>query len=225
MNISRKNARRFTSLAALGVGTIALSEGEAKGDIVYVDLSSNPGQVGFDAGFGTSFNIPLPHGAGIAFLTGGTASGRSVYVRGHGGAIFAAFYSTLALFKKGAIGSGTSSSLHAAKSALIAFLGNGGYTYGAGAFSREYALFAFPLNSQLDFGWIELSDFVSSTSGPDLTILGYAYDTSGNPLPAGEVPEPSTLALSGLGALALGAAGVLRWRAARKKAESNRPAA
>jgi hypothetical protein len=50
-------------------------------------------------------------------------------------------------------------------------------------------------------------------------LEGWAYDDSGDQIAAGDtggVPEPSTMALAGLGALALGAAGLRRWRAARK---------
>jgi hypothetical protein len=51
-----------------------------------------------------------------------------------------------------------------------------------------------------------------------VTLVDYAYDASGAQIPAGDtgVPEPSTLDLTGLAALALGAKGVRAWRAARK---------
>ena len=50
--------------------------------------------------------------------------------------------------------------------------------------------------------------------------FGWAYDTSGAQIPAGDMgtPEPSTFALSGLAALALGAKGLRARREARKKA-------
>jgi hypothetical protein len=54
--------------------------------------------------------------------------------------------------------------------------------------------------------------------GPDLTITAFAYDDAGNLLAAGTVPEPSTAVSTGLAALALGAAGLRRWRKTRKAA-------
>jgi hypothetical protein len=251
VKITRKSARRLTSLAALGTGAFALSTEQAKADVVYVNLSSNPGEVGFDGGFASSFRIPLPHGAAVTFLTNVNTSSlpksvrsvKSVYARGNGGkpgawlAVRTRTSSLLALFNKGAAGS--TSTVRPAKSALLdarTFFTNGQtQTFGLGSFKDQYALFKFPqypFNGQFDFGWILLSESVaggstpeslgpaSTTGGPDLSILGYAYDTSGNPLPAGDTgtPEPSTFELTGLAALALGAAGVRRWRVARRKA-------
>ena len=81
--------------------------------------------------------------------------------------------------------------------------------------ASDYLLFVFinPVNSHFDFGWLQLSNVTISSGDPagpsaDLVNWGY-YDYS-------DVPEPSTLLTGGLVALALGAAGLRRWRAARK---------
>ena len=83
----------------------------------------------------------------------------------------------------------------------------------------KYFLFTFYdtiQNLQL-YGWGQLN--VSLTdSGPDVTLVDYAYDTSGAPIAAGDVgavPEPSYQFPLSLGALVLGAVGVRRWRAKR----------
>ncbi len=84
-----------------------------------------------------------------------------------------------------------------------------------------YYLFEFPSGGQTDYGWIELSTVVSGTTGPDTQLLAWAYDNTGQEIGAGDmgqVPEPSTLPLAGLAALALGATGLRRWRASGKKA-------
>ena len=61
-----------------------------------------------------------------------------------------------------------------------------------------------------NYGWVELE--TTATTGFPAEIVGYAYDSSGAPIAAGAVPEPTTAAALGLGALSLGAAGVRCWR-------------
>ncbi len=61
-------------------------------------------------------------------------------------------------------------------------------------------------NSFDGFGWIGV--IVTDTgSQPDIVVTRWAYTDDGSPIPAGQVPEPSTLALLAAGA---GAAGLRR---------------
>ena len=73
------------------------------------------------------------------------------------------------------------------------------------------------LNQQVDYGWIQFS--TTAPNGNPATILGYAYnDTTGGSILAGQVPEPATTAMLGLGALSLGAVGLRAWRRNRQTA-------
>ena len=89
--------------------------------------------------------------------------------------------------------------------------------YSPASYSNQFALFRFDVGSQTDYGWLELSLRNGFDTGPIVDVIGYAYDTSGKPIPAGAVPEPKELPLA-LAALALGAMGVRELRGKRKAA-------
>jgi hypothetical protein len=86
--------------------------------------------------------------------------------------------------------------------------------YRLASYGTEYALFRFDVGAQTDYGWLKLSLGGVPGSAPFVRAIGYAYDTSGKPIPAGAIPEPKHLPLA-LGALALGAIGVREWRKKR----------
>ncbi len=195
-----------------------------------------------NSGFNASFLQPLSGGMGFRFTaksSNTTELQRRIHLRvisatGLSGLQFA-YHSGgwLRLFNAGAAWSAVASAfsgafgLNARK--WVTRYGGASGTYhsvfGPGNFSHEYALFRFPVGAGYDYGWIELSGFVSNGQGPDnslgprLTVESWAYDTSGAPIHAGDtgsaVPEPGSFALTGLAALSLGAAGMRRWRAAR----------
>ena len=66
------------------------------------------------------------------------------------------------------------------------------------------------------YGWAR----IQVTTKGEVDLVDWAYDSSGAQIPAGDTgtPEPSTFALTGLAALALGAKGLRAWCEARKKA-------
>ena len=67
-----------------------------------------------------------------------------------------------------------------------------------------------------DYGWVRIN--TTGTTGFPATITGFAYDNTGAAIFAGAVPEPGTSAALTFGALALGAAGVRRWKQGRQVA-------
>jgi hypothetical protein len=92
-------------------------------------------------------------------------------------------------------------------------------------YTDQYALFQFTCPAGNCYGWLELSLINNADAfgmgngfGPDMQLVEWGYDNTGAQDPAGDmggVPEPGTLATTGLAALVLGAAGVRRWLAAR----------
>jgi hypothetical protein len=83
----------------------------------------------------------------------------------------------------------------------------------------KYLLFTFAGGQlpQTLYGWAQLRVSFGPPNEIDVTLVDWAYDTSGAQIPAGDTgaPEPSTFVLTGLAALALGAKGLRAWRAAR----------
>ena len=70
-------------------------------------------------------------------------------------------------------------------------------------------------SSALRYGWVEIllaNGDLDSSTGPNVTIYGWAYDDQGNPIAMGAVPEPSSAMLFVVGALTLGAKGLRAWR-------------
>lgn len=53
------------------------------------------------------------------------------------------------------------------------------------------------------FGWVRVSQ--PGTTGGLATVVDWAYETDGGPIPAGAIPEPASLGLLALGALGLAA--------------------
>jgi hypothetical protein len=228
---SAARAGRLASLAALGSAALAAGAGGAEGAVVQT-LSA---QVGFGSGFASSATVKLSTGTGqrqFQVFTSSSAGAR--FVRqgaGVGSFRFQTLGSgTVAFVSKGATqgGTGTGASATFARTHRAGTASSASRTsYTPAAFNDKYALFQFNTGSQTDYGWLELS-LAYPAAGPQITLLGLAYDTSGNVLAAGDtgtsVPEPpaGALALTALAALALGASGHRRWRATRGRAATPR---
>lgn len=237
MKLKRKNVARLASISALGAGALGVSGTAEAGTIQYTALNH---EIGFSAttkpiGSASTFNAPIVPGISAYFRRSALSNSAgsfehklhlsarlSVGVNVAGGLLGFAV-STAQPGQVWKTGQPYAEGLLLAKHTFTTsgFNGVGGPT---GDF---YKLFAFvkSSNAQEDYGWIHLNESVSTTAGPDLHILGIAYDSSGAKIGAGDTgsavsnaPEPSTVALASLSALALGAVGLRRWRAVRKQA-------
>ncbi|SPE42119.1 conserved exported hypothetical protein [Candidatus Sulfopaludibacter sp. SbA3] len=239
MIFTGKSAAKLASLSAAGVGMLTFGAKNAAAGIIDSGIINQ--KVGFDAGFGASFTSPtlgtgaanfkfsfvqshpnidthrkvLFGGNSIAFKACTSSCGHSLRVFGAG-----ATWSSLAAGPSRA--NGIVASLIGAN--LTAFPSLSGQR----AFTDQFALMRFASGASTLYGWMELTLVDNDrpgppTYGPDLTIVRYVYDDSGGKLAAGSltpaspsVPEPGTLEVTGLAALALGAKGLRRWRKAQK---------
>jgi hypothetical protein len=230
----RKNYKKMAaSLSALGAGAL-LGTATADASIVYSGPVNQV--VGFGPGTSSSWlSTPLaPSSPQFSFYAFSSAFGpyhfRGIYGTACGCVGFGFLTSAgfLKIFDKGAVWpvGGTYTSSGYARVAGRAFSdgSSSGYIGGLPAFNDKYALFAFEGDPGTLYGWVHLSLAITQAPGgdpalgPNLTILDWAYEDSGQTLAAGDAPEPATAIPTGLGALALGAVGLRNWRKTRKAA-------
>lgn len=254
IKVRKTNLKRLASLSALGAGVLGVNASTAQAYVVYSGVVNQ--KVGFGSGYGSHAHIALPNGAGLVFkVFHSTISNTPGYLlfqgvfanslRGPNGtrATFGVVntdYTTLALAASVGAKFGTPSRVrdYGLVAEVRGWDGLNSHTYTKFSSAERYLLFRFT-GGKLPYavyGWARLSINVpSNTSGPDVTLISWAYETSGAQLPAGyhgkkpdgsddisaiapsafDAADPSRLALTGLPALALGAKGVRRWRAAR----------
>ncbi len=226
--LPKGDTAKLVSLLALASGAVAMPQ-TSNADIIYTNLYAAPVQVGF-TGSDQFIIDSLPGGASVRFFrevrattTPFTMTDNLVRVAGGSGRRYVGFKHNASGFAAvtqagqiwnqlpgGALtgatmGLATSFGLHSP-----APYGNDKYL--------AFEFFDTTHGGRATFGWINVS--LSYTGlGPDVTIYGYAYDNLGNQIPMGAgVPEPNSMALLALGALALGASGVRHWRRNRPSA-------
>lgn len=228
--MTRTDSSKLLSLLALAAGAAAMPQ-TSQADVVFTDLSTNNVTVGPTAM--ASFLLDnLPGTARIAFQAFHKATtlvpqGSSRWVnvaKAAGYARFASHSSFVLPLGPGKTWNQIVTSRHLIAvsttfGAVAAANSAGGRT--PSSFDHRYLLFKIKdstlPNSPLRYGWIDVSvsNPVTGTNGPLVTVWGYAYDTTGATLATGAVPEPAPVALLALGALTLGASGLRAWRKQR----------
>jgi len=231
MQIKRKNVARLASLSALGAGALGVTAGTAQATDIIVYTPSSPVLVGFGPGPGGTLSIyhaavgSKAFSVLASFRKASTNAGVSTWrVDVGGGGV--AFQANVGLPQfLDIVGPGAEWGSHLALGFLhVATRGVNALGSHSGGYNgtSQYALFTFEdASSNNYYGWLQLDSAVSGSAGPLITLNEWAYDdTPGEFIAAGDtgVPEPSTMDLTGLAALILGAAGLRRWRAARKPA-------
>jgi hypothetical protein len=231
MRIKKKNVARLASISTLGagvlgsgalsvgvlgVGALSAGVGTAEAGIIHQTLSAT---VGFSAGIGLLSpyrvsprgfpNVKFTFSAASWVNPKISASGHSVKVRASAQAGWFAW------LKPPVSNSGVTwneAPGKPSKSVVLVSTTQGprcyyGCSHGTGT---VYDLFTFGKTGAATqyYGWFNLDNY--NDGGPFVRIEELSYEGAGT-------PEPSTGVLS-LAALVLGAAGVRRWRAARKQA-------
>lgn len=224
---------KLVSLLALVAGAVANPQ-TTHADIIFTDLSFDPVTVGYSGV--AQFNFTLPGSAGLEIFrtqrtgnsveTGGTV--RSSHRRflfadeSRGSAKFNANNYFVVPHAKSDVWQGQSAFATARIGRAIRTQFNGAHTassYLPATYSdHKYLAFEFSDSTHggaIRYGWAEI--FLSNgnlinSSGPNVTIYGYAYDDTGAFIAAGAVPEPSSASFLALGALVVGAKGLRAWR-------------
>ncbi len=229
--MKKRNLQRLVTLSAVGTGAAFLTADQAEAGTIWYSGTENL-QVGWSANSGPAAHqtIQLGASANLVFArTSGNSSSRvyrSILFHGQRASVLGQYYG-MQVFRNGSAFPGSFNlnpkGLVGGRTWTTAGAFHG--TFGNRPFTDSYALFTITPSSGPSplYGWVELSYSVtaggdsSAANGPLLTIEGWAYDTSGNRIVAGDTgtsatPEPDTFASTGLAALALGAAGMRRWR-------------
>lgn len=211
---TRGDSAKLLSLLALTTGAVAMPQ-TSNADIVFTDLSANPVHVGPQAN--STFSIAFPGTAVLGFNTHThqTAISSSRLITGRQQAGYVRIKTQASFFMM--VNAGVAWNPAVGNTTIYGFGGAANYNSAfPGSYNDKYLLFRFKDSTQgnaLRYGWVEISlANPVGGNGPDIAIEGYAWDTTGTAITAGQVPEPSATALLALGALTLGAKGLRSWR-------------
>jgi hypothetical protein len=220
---------KLASLLALAAGAVALPQ-TSQADIIYQNLNDTPGVVGPAGDALFLFDLPGDATVGFQRLEG--------YTYTQTGSLTINYRFVLAGDINGAdaIDNGVLGDGGIAKAIPFGGAWSQGLQYysvpvgivndlnassPAAGYERQYLAWFFEDSTQGNtrfYGWAEVSLSMASYNlgGPTVTVWGYAYDDTGAQPTMGQgIPEPSSGALLVMGAMALGARGLRKWRQSR----------
>ena len=210
---ARTSASRLTGYLAAGVGAGIVGTAPAEAGVVQIDIGPSGFNIGGINGgvtagtFATTSNFPLT-GAGDLVLSN---DGYSLWGLGGGNNLaFAASASDAspARFTVGQTVSGSTAFQTPNYYTAFRTASSVSPDFGAGSYMGFRT-------AQNNYGWLEVTWVAASDQ---FQILSGAYESTANtPIPIGAVPEPTTIALTGVAALALGAGAIRRARKARRE--------
>ena len=226
---------KLVSLLALATGAVVMPQ-TGNADIIYTDLNSGPVLMGYSGSIDSfRFSLPGTVNFGLAraqtTLTTATGSLTFKYRTVIAGDLDAAA-PVHGKIQQDANGFAVPQPFGAAWdqpglalffTAYVGSAGEGGHTPLNG-YDHQYLAWQFSDSDQagaLRYGWMEISLSITTyPTGPNVTLYGYAYDDTGAKPTMGQqsVPEPTSMSLLALGALALGARGLRTWRRERDTA-------
>jgi hypothetical protein len=210
---TRKSAARLAGYLAAGVGTGIVGTAPADAGVVLIDIGPSGFNIGginaglINGGVTSKNNFPLS-GAGRLYLSNNYNSRWGL--AGANSLAFAAssIQASPSKFTAGETISG-STTFQLNSSYLPAFRTYYSVSpdFGAGSYMGFRT-------AQNNYGWLEVTWNATSNQ---FQILSGAYESTANtPITAGVVPEPTTISLTGVAALALGAGAIRRARKARR---------
>lgn len=232
--INPSDSAKLVSLLALATGAVALPQ-TGNADIIYTDMNSSPVVVGY--GGVASFEFTLPgtthlglerHSHTSSVLTATLpVTFRTVVAGDFGGGAAAGVRGAAGFAAVGALGATWNQGANTWNFVTVGQAQQYGHTPTSG-YDHQYLAWAFQDSSQaglpMRYGWADVSLSIGNVStgipgsGPNVTVWGYAYDNTGAKPNLGIVPEPTSLSLLVMGALAFGARGLRAWRRDRAAA-------
>lgn len=213
---SRTSAARLTGYLAAGVGAGIVGTAPAEAGIVQINIGPSGFSIdGINGGLAAGYysvtnNFPTTGGGQLA-LSNGYASQWGLSPGGN--LAFAASTSTASptKFTAGQTISGSTTFQTSNYFTVFRDGSTASPNFGAGSYMGFRT-------AQNYYGWLEVT--WNSTSN-QFQILSGAYENTANtPINAAAVPEPATIAMTGVAALALGAGAIRRARKARRESVS-----